>query len=652
MALERVLSPLKIGGIEIKNRVARTAHGIGTGRFGVSDDFIAYHVERARGGLGLNILEAGTVHRSSHLDFPIHTDDASEGLKRLVDAVHPFGMKLFQQLWHGGNLYPSADGSPPLAVSTRPGFTGIVGRPMTKGEIEGIIEGFAATAVRCKNAGIDGVELHATHGYIFHQFLSLATNTREDEYGGSIENRLRFLMETARAVRAAVGPDFPIGVRVGASAAPDTIDEEMAATMVVALCGEKLVDYVNGSWGDYYYLEKIIGAMHRPMAYELPSVSQVIKDANVPRLVTGRVRTLEEADSLIRDGQAEIVSMVRAMIADPYLVAKTEAGNADQVRPCIACNQGCSGGMARTGRVGCTVNAAAGFEHTLSEHLIQPAAGQRKVLIVGGGPAGMEAARVAATMGHKVVLCEAQPDLGGTVNIAKRAPRLHTIGDAIWWLEQELQRLGVEVRLNAYVEADEALAEAADVIIVATGSLPRMDGYQLHAPGEPASGVELPHVISSHDLIAGGKEPGSTALVLDTTGHIEAMAVLDQLLSHGVAVTYVTHAPQFMPYVESTLRVPAALERLSNGSVDILLRHQLVEITPDKKCLVRSIYGRKDQLVPAETVVLITQNEPMQDLFNELRDRHPDVRLVGDAAGPRDMQAAIADGHRCARTLV
>lgn len=650
MALDRVFSPLKVGGMTIPNRIARTAHGIGLGRFGITDDFIAYHVERAKGGAGLSIVEAGTVHSSSHLDLPVHRDDMLPGMTRLAEAVRPHGMKLVQQLWHGGNLYPGDDGRPPLAVSTRPGQTGMVGRPMTVGEIEGIIEGYVSTALRCQKAGYDGVELHACHGYLFHQFMSPALNNREDAYGGDLAGRMRFLMETARAVRAAVDPQFVVGVRVGASEAPNTVDEAMATAMVAALCAENLVDYVNASWGDYFRLETIIGAMHRPMAYEMTSTAQILAASNVARLMNGRIRTLDEVEGLLRDDATDIVSMVRAMIADPALVAKTRAGTPELVRPCIACNQGCSGGMSRTGRIGCVVNAAAGWEATMSENLLAPAASPRKVLVIGGGPAGMEAARVAATVGHAVTLVEAAPDLGGAINIAKRAPRFHTVGDIAWWLEQEVRRLGVEVRLNTYMDADEALAEGADTIIVATGSLPRMDGFQLNTPGQPATGVEREHVISSHDLIMGGIEPGESALVLDNCGHGETLAVVEYLKEHGAAVTLVTHFPQPMPHLIGALRVEPALVRLSNGTLDIMPRTQLVEIGADT-CLVRGIHDGHEKRVPAKTVVLITPNEPLRDIFEGLNGRHPDVQLIGDAAGPRDIQAAIGEGHRIARAL-
>jgi NADPH-dependent 2,4-dienoyl-CoA reductase/sulfur reductase-like enzyme len=321
------------------------------------------------------------------------------------------------------------------------------------------------------------------------------------------------------------------------------------------------------------------------------------------------------------------------------------------VRPCIACNQGCIGGLIRNQRLGCLVNPAVGFERTLSERLIKRTARPRKVLVVGGGPAGMEAARVSALMGHEVVLAEASARLGGAVQAARRAPRLHTIGDIIDWQESELARLGVEVRLDSYMDADEVLAERADAVIVATGSLPRMDGVQFGDPGRPAAGVDLPHVLSSHDLLVGAaRDHGASALVLDDTGHYEAIAAAETLIAKGLAVTYLTRLPQFAPYVETTMRVVPALERLYEGDFTVLTRHQLVEIRPGEVSI-RPSQSRRVRTLPADTVVLVGHNEPMRGLFDALQGRQGDLHLVGDARAPRDLQAAIAEGHRAARAL-
>jgi 2,4-dienoyl-CoA reductase-like NADH-dependent reductase (Old Yellow Enzyme family) len=652
MALGVVFSPIKLGPVEVPNRVVRTGHGTGMSDPYASDRFIDYHTARAKGGCGLSILGASSVHPSSLIDQVVFDDACIPGFEKLSKAVKPYGMKVFQQLWHGGNLYPAVDG-PPLAVSTVPGYGGIVGRPMSTAEVEAVIQSFADAAVRCQKGGLHGVELHAAHGYIFQQFLSPTLNNRSDRYGGSFENRLRPLLEALRTTRAAVGPEFCVGVRLSASQAPGGITEEENVRILRILQDEGLTDFVNASWGDYYQYDTMVGSMHNPTGYELPSSGQITAARTVPGIVAGRFRTLEEVEQVIREGVADLVSMVRAQIADPDLVRKTREGRALEVRPCISCNQGCIGGALRTGVIGCTVNPAVGFEATLSEDLIQPTTAPKTVLVIGGGPAGMEAARIAATIGHKVILAEAASKLGGAVNVARQAPKLSTLGDITYWLEQEVYRLGVDVRLGTYLEAEDARAIGADALIVATGSMARMDGHQIADPGEPARGVDLPHVLSSIDLFAAPRDLGRTALILDTVGHYESLAVAEQLLSQGVAVTLLTGHFSMTPYVQSTWRDVTALRRFYQlGDFEVLARHHLVEIQPGR-CIVRPLQASPNQVrtVLADTVVLVTQNEPLRGLYDELRDELPQSWLVGDALSPRDVQNAINDGHRAGRAL-
>jgi 2,4-dienoyl-CoA reductase-like NADH-dependent reductase (Old Yellow Enzyme family)/thioredoxin reductase len=618
----------------------------------VTDDFIAYQTARAKGGCGLSILGAASVHPSSVLDQIVFDDECISGFQKLMAAVKPYGIKIFQQLWHGGHLYPGAEG-PPLAVSTIPGFSGIVGRPMTTGEVEALVQAFADGAIRCQKGGLDGVELNAAHGYIFQQFLSPKLNNRSDRYGGTFENRFRFLKEVAGAVRAATGPNFCVGVRLSASEAPGMLSEDEGQNVLRLLEDEGLTDYVSASKGDGYRLETMIGAMGNPTGYALSSSGKVIANRRVPGMVAGRFRTLQEVDQVLREGTAELVSMVRAQIADPDLVRKTREGRADQVRPCIACNQGCVGGSVRTGLIGCTVNPVIGLERTLSEDLIERTVSPRNVLVIGAGPAGLEAARVCAIAGHRVTLAEATSRLGGAINIAKQGPTLRTLGDIAYWLEQEVYRLGVEVRLGSYMDADDVRRSGADAVIIATGSTPRMDGYQIADPGEPALGVAQSHVISSVDLFLTQRDLGKTALVLDTVGRYESLAVADQLLTKGLSVTLVTNYSSLTPNAETTLRDVPALERFYQlGDFRVLTRHHLVEVQTNQ-CIVRPLQAGGDRKVTisADTVVLVTQNEPLRELYDELRDEIPSIFLVGDALSPRDVQYAIADGHRAARSL-
>lgn len=648
-----------IGKCEVKNRVARTAHAARLTPGYVDDAVVAYHAARARGGCGLTILGVAEVDHSSVLGNSIADDSAIPRFKALMSAVRPHGMRVFQQMWHGGNLYNGAPRfapsipSPPSAVSTVPGiigFTPNMGVPMDEEEIQRLAGQFAAAAVRCRDGGLDGIELHAAHGYLFHQFLSPLTNTRTDRYGGSIENRMRFLREVYSEVRRRVGDDFVVGARLGASQAVGGLSEEDLAIVARTLAADGL-DYVCGGFGDYYRVDTTIPGMQTPAGYQEASARKFLDGLPIPRVLGGRYRTLEEAEQALADGVADLISMVRAQIADPDLVRKTQEGRPEAVRPCIACNQGCVGNAHRGGKMACTVNPVIGREAEFAEDLIEPATEPKRLLVVGGGPAGMEAARIAALRGHSVVLAEATPRLGGTVNVAMRPAGQAALADITYWLEQEVYRLGVEVRLNTYVEAAEIAAEPFDMVFVATGSMPRMDGMQVADPGQPARGVDQPHVLSSTDFVMGGPaRAGTRALVLDNVGHFEAVVCAVELIRQGVAVTFVTHHPSFAPYVQSTLRHYWALEELHRGDFTLLIHHQLVEVGQGH-CLVRPLMGEKPFSVDADMVILVTPNEPLRELYDEIRAAGQPAQLIGDAWAARDILTGIADGHWAARAL-
>jgi thioredoxin reductase len=547
-----------------------------------------------------------------------------------------------------------AGGAVPWAPSDLPSpFSGIVGVPMGQSEIDEIVDAFAAAALRCRNSGIDGVEIHAGHGYLVNQFLSSATNGRDDEYSGDLLHRTRFLQEILIAVRERVGPEYPIGVRMGASTAAGGLSAADVATIAAHLESHGWIDFLDITLSDYFDFPAMIHSMSYPSGYQMPYSRVASEAVSVPTIVTGRFRTLEEVEAVLREGTADFVSMVRAQIADPELILKTREGRIDDVRPCIACNQGCSGGLIRAGRMQCTVNPAAGFELELDERFMQHAEATRKVMIVGGGPAGLEAARIAALKGHRVILAEASAHLGGAVQIARRAPHLHIFQDLLSWYEGQVYQLGIDVRLSSFIEVADVTAERPDVVIVATGSSARGDGRQAAIPAELPSGVDLPHVLTSIQLILEHSHDdlsGRTALVLDDVGHYEAIAAAEILTRSGASVTYVTTQPSFGPKLFGTGRETEALARLYASPFQLHVGHGLVRIDRDA-CTIRPLAGGREQVVSADVVVLVTANAPTRNLFDDLRDSHCKTLLVGDALSPRDMLSAIHEGHRAARGI-
>lgn len=651
MPLTHVHTPINLGPVALKNRVVRTAHATNLGAGTMNDALIGYHLARAEGGVGLSIIEILSVHPSTPATLNVFIPDIGDAYRKLVAAVRPHGMKLFQQLWHGGHNALPLDGSPPWSASDVPSPTiGVTPVPMTQAMIDEIVAAYADTARKCKEWGLDGVEIHCAHGYLPAQFLSPNANRRSDGYGGSFENRLRFLREVVAAVRQAVSVNFAVGVRVAPDQSAGGIGVEDVQRAVQALEDEHLIDFVDVSLGDYHAFPKLIGGMHEPMGYEMPTSAPIARAARTPAIVTGRFRTLEEADQIIRLGDADLVALTRAHIADPQLVNKTLAGHPEQVRPCIACNQGCVGGLlGPAARMGCTVNPAIGAEDSLDDTRLTPVTTPRRVLVVGGGPAGMEAARVAALRGHTVTLAEAADDLGGTLRIAARAPQRHGIADIAVWLEQEIYRLGVDVRLSSYLSADDIRSLAPDAVILATGSLPRMDGIQLSHPGEPIAGIARPHVLSSWDLLLERPpRPVKSAVVIDDVGHYEGIAAAEHLLAQGAEVHFVTRHAAFAHQMEAALSAEPALQRFARGRFTLHLRTRALAIGQNDVELLPAYLpagGPGAFRVPAERVVFISHNAPNRELASELATSGIPLQIIGDANAPRFLPVAIREGR-------
>jgi 2,4-dienoyl-CoA reductase-like NADH-dependent reductase (Old Yellow Enzyme family) len=632
----------------------RTAHATLFSRKHLSEAHILYHLERARGGIGLTILEGASVHRSSTYSLDISDDSAIGPLSKLAEAIEPTGMKLFQQLWHGGGIESAPNGGPPWSVTTLPGrYSNMPPIAMTERQIAELVRAYGSAANRLAKANLHGAEILGGNGYLISHFLSPFLNTRTDAYGGTFENRVRFLAEVLSEIRSHVPRNFALGVRLGASSHPGILSTKEVNAVALWLQSQGLIDYLNISQGDYYFHVERYAAMDQPVGYQLPYVKEIGLGITVPKIIVGRFGTLDDAEQTLRAGDADMVNFVRATIADPYLVKKEIEGRSLEVRPCIGCNQGCIGGLF-SGRMSCTVNPTVGYESILAESLIIRSAAPKAVLVVGGGPAGMEAARISAISGHDVTLVEASADLGGLINLAKLLPKNHGIGDLTNWLEREIFRLGVKVRLSTYMDSGDVIDMHPDVVIIATGTHPpdiesflQTAAPDVQVPFEPGA-----RVITPSDLILGThSDLGATAVVFDDIGHLEAVGCCELLIQKGLDVTYVTRHSSFASEIDKTGRAQAALRRIYalgnfriiNNAVVLSINKFSVEIRP--------LDGVRSETISADTAVLVTYRDPMNELWKELVDLIPEIYIVGDALSPRDLVSAMREGHLSARSI-
>jgi NADPH-dependent 2,4-dienoyl-CoA reductase/sulfur reductase-like enzyme len=403
----------------------------------------------------------------------------------------------------------------------------------------------------------------------------------------------------------------------------------------------------------YWRFHKFLSTLDDPLGYEISTSEQVTKVVSVPTIVTGRIMTLDHADHLVATGVADLVSMVRAMIADPQLISKARAGREAEIRPCIGTSMGCVAQLMTTGRLQCVVNVAAGKETTVPFDTPAPAGVHKKVVIVGGGPAGLEAARTCALRGHEVHLYDMAAQLGGQVRMAASAPHRGDLGAITRWLAGECERLGVHVHLRTPVDPDLVIEAAPDDVVIATGSTPRRGGFQLSSPSRLVPGATLPHVSTSWDVLGfGGRASiGKTAVVFDDTGTFEAISVTDALLAAGASVTIVSRLEQLganVPYPPAT--VEASRERLFAANVGFVPAMALREITADE-VVVRGIGADVERRLPADTVVVVTYHEPNRDLADLLDGQPFGVHLVGDVNGTNTIQAAIHAAAAVARRI-
>lgn len=647
-AFPHLFEPLALRGKRLKNRIMSSGHDTSMPTDNrVNPPLIAYHRARAEGGVGLIVLQVAGVHDSARYTSHVlmATDDACiEGYRELAETCHAHGTVVLSQIFHPGReIMESADGLLAVAYSAS-GVPNerfrVMPRALDQAMIDEIVAGYAAAARRLHQAGIDGVEVVASHGYLPAQFLNPRVNRRSDGYNGALEQRLRFLTEILAAVRAATDADFIIGLRISADERDaEGLTESESLEAVQSL--QSQLDYVHivaGTSASLGGAIHIVPPMAIAAAYLADEAATFKASLSIPLFVTGRINQPQEAELILARGQADVCGMTRALICDPLMPAKTLDGRVEDVRACIACNQACIGHFHKGLPISCIQHPETGRELLFGE--VQATLKRKRIMVVGGGPAGMKAAAVAAQRGHAVTLYEASAQLGGQVLLAQLLPRRSEFGGASTNLQREMQLAGVQVLRNTRVDRALVEREQPDHVIIATGAEPYWPAFE--------QGGEL-QVVDAWQVLRDAVPLGRSVVVVDWRCDWIGPGIAERLVRAGHQVQLAvngTHCGENLPlYVRDQLA--GELHRLG---IPIIPYARLYGCDDTTVYLQHTASGEPMLLENIDTLVLCQGHQPVDTLGAQLQGLVPFDR-IGDCLAPRTAEEAIYEGLKVAWNL-
>lgn len=634
---KKLFEPIRIGTMEVKNRfvMAPMVTNYSEKDGSVTDRLVAYHRARAKGGVGLIITEATYVHpcgKGFSNELGIYKDELVPGLERLTSAVHEAGGKIAVQLYHSGRQsYEAVTGLPLIAPSAIPcPVCGGMPKEMTKEDIRQMVDAFRNAARRAKAAGFDAVEIHGAHGYLLNEFLSPYSNQRTDEYGGSFANRARFPLEVLKKVRDLVGKDYPVLYRLSsAEHVPGGLTIEDTKDFAAMLV-DNGIDAIHVSGGVYLSAAMIIQPAAIPQGVYVDNAA-AIKAAvggRVPIIVVGRIKEPSMMEELVVGGKVDMIAMGRGLLADEAFPAKLQAGNTDDIRKCIACNQGCIDRLFGDMDIGCLGNALAGREWQYD--LDRKAAQKKKVLVAGGGPGGLEAARIAALRGHEVYLYEKGPKLGGLMNYTILVPFKNEFEDLRSFQVGQVEKLGVRVKLGQAVDGAVIDQIKPDVVIMATGSEP----IQPDIPG-----LDRLQVKKAEEILAGAPF-GKDAVIIG--GGAVGCETAEFLADRGTKVTVVEMLENVARDV-GMLEKALLMQRLAEKGVTLLTKTVVREVNPGGDLVLQKDY-QQEILKGVDTVVLAVGYRPVMDLEQVLAEKKLPFLKIGDCLEARKVLDAIWEG--------